>query len=56
MDKQTRKIISEIAHEAHMMGRIYHAKDEKENPAEVYQKIEEMIEFEISRKLKAPSR
>jgi hypothetical protein len=39
------EIVQEIAHEAHMMGRVYHAGGEKAKPAQTYKDIERMIHF-----------
>ena len=47
MDKKYRKLLSTIAHEAHMMGRVYHSLGEKETPSEVYGRIEDMIENKL---------
>lgn len=47
MDKEHRRLLSAIAHEAHMMGRIYNRLDEKETPSEAYDQIEDMIEKKI---------
>jgi len=43
MDKRNRELLSEIAHEAHMMGRIYNKLGGPERPSEVYDKIEQMV-------------
>ena len=47
MNKQQRELISTIAHESHMLGRIYAAGGEKESPGEVFGQIEKMIDCKI---------
>lgn len=47
MDKKHRKLLSAIAREAHIMGRIYAGLGEKENPSEVLDLIERMIEDKL---------
>ncbi len=42
-----RKLLSAVAHEAHVMGRIYAGLGEKEKPSEVYDLIELMIEDKL---------
>lgn len=42
-----RASVSNIAHEAHMMGRVYHAGGERANPVEVYKEIEKMIKVKL---------
>ena len=49
MDKEHRKLLSAIAHEAHIMGRVYHSLGEKEKPSEVYDQIENMVEDKLQR-------
>lgn len=51
MDKKHRKLLSAIAHEAHMMGRIYRGLGEKEKPSEVYDLIESMVEDKLKHHL-----
>ena len=52
MDKKERQLISEIAHEAFMIGRIYNESREQDTPSEIYQKVDEMID----RKIKAQNK
>lgn len=51
MDEEYRKLLSAIAHEAHMMGRVYHSLGEKEKPSEVYGLIESMVEDRLQHHL-----
>lgn len=44
MTKTERRLLSEIAHEAHMMGRVYSNMGEVETPGEVYRNIENFID------------
>lgn len=44
MPKKQRLLLSNVAHEAHMMGRIYNKSGEPEKPSEVYKQIENMID------------
>ena len=49
MDKNIdRDVLLAIAHEAHMMGRIYNKNGEPETPWEVCDMIEEMVDRKIA--------
>ena len=43
-----RDVLSAVAHEAHMMGRIYNKMGEPEKPSEVYDMIEKMVDEKIT--------
>lgn len=47
MTKRQRELLSDIAHESHLMGRVYNMMGEQEKPAIVYERIEELIEMKI---------
>ena len=42
-----RKLLSEIAQEAHTMGRVYNETGEYEGPTKVYDEVEKMIDRRI---------
>ena len=48
MKKAERQLISDIAHEAFTLGRVYARTGEKELPGEMYNVIERMISIKIN--------
>ncbi len=47
IEKEDRDLMSEVAHEAHAMGRAYNAGGEKATPSDVYNLTEAMINAKV---------